>query len=143
MVEPLGILVVILSVAFLVETLTEAVFSPLFEKIPGLAPYRWALAYIALAVGLAGAFIYGFDLISILSHYVTRIQAAVDPLGEYPTIEPNWFGEAITGLAIGKGSNYIHQFISKFFPSKEQTEPVTARADLRPKARYLDGSEQS
>src|SRR5574343_895877 len=105
----LGILAVILALAFLVETLVEAVFGPLFDKIPALTPHKWALMYIALAVGVGGAFIYQFDLLAILSKFVEM----PEPLKVGP------FGMVITGLAIGKGSNYIHQFISKFFPAKQ------------------------
>ena len=105
----LGILAVILALAFLVETLVEATFSPLMDKIPTLTPYKWALMYIALAVGVGGAFVYRFDLVSILSGFVQMD----------PQIQVGPFGQVITGLAIGKGSNYIQQFISQFFPSKQ------------------------
>lgn len=106
--EPVSVLIVILGLAFLVETLTEAVFGPLFDKVPVLTPHKWALMYVALVAGIAGALIYGFDLIALLS-----VTAKMNP-----PITPNIFGMGITGFAIGKGSNYIHQFISKFFPAK-------------------------
>jgi hypothetical protein len=106
--EPLGVMVVMIGLAFLVETLTEAVLGPLFDKVATLTPHKWALMYLSLLVGVIGALIYGFDLISILSKSVQM---------ERP-FEPGLFGMIITGLAIGKGSNYLHQFISKFFPAK-------------------------
>jgi hypothetical protein len=108
MTEPLGILVVMVGLAFLVETLTEAVFGPLFDKLPVLTPHKWALMYVALVVGVVGALVYNFDLLAVLSVTVGM---------EHP-IETGVFGMIITGLAIGKGSNYLHQFISKFFPAK-------------------------
>lgn len=104
----LGILVVLLALAFLVETLVEFLFGTLFDKVPVLAPHKWALMYIAVLVGIVGAFLYHFDLLEILGETVKA----------EPAITVTWYGEAITGIAIGKGSNYLHQFISQFFPSK-------------------------
>lgn len=106
--EPLGILVVMLALAFFVETLVEAIFGPIFDKVPALTPHKWSLMYIALLVGLVGAFLYKFDLLAVLS-----VTVKMDP-----PIPVSWFGMGITGLAIGKGSNYLHQAISKFFPAK-------------------------
>jgi len=108
--EALGIIVVMIGLAFLVETLTEAVVGPIFDKTPALTPHKWAIMYVALVVGVAGALIYKFDLIALLAETVNV----------NPPISPGIFGMVITGLAIGKGSNYLHQFISKFFPSKAQ-----------------------
>lgn len=106
--EALGVLVVMVGLAFLVETLTEAIFGPIFDKTPALTPHKWALMYVALVVGVVGALIYKFDLIVLLAETV-KVE---------PAISPGIFGMVITGLAIGKGSNYLHQFISKFFPAK-------------------------
>ena len=106
--QPLAILVIMVMVAFLIETLVEAIFGPVFDKIPALTPHKWALMYVALVVGVVGAFIYRFDLLAILSGY----------LQSEPPIAVGPFGIVITGLAIGKGSNYLHQLISRFFPAK-------------------------
>lgn len=104
----LAILAVILLLAFMVESLTEYIFGQAAQHIPALAPYSWALMYIALAIGIAGAFIYHFDLIHLLSQF----------MGQEIPITP--FGIALTGAAIGRGSNYIHDLVAKFF-SKPQT----------------------
>jgi hypothetical protein len=99
----LGILAVILLLSFLVEALVEYVFGKLFDNIPGLKPYKWLLMYVALAAGVGGAFVYQFDVISLLSIWL-----------ETP-IEIHPFGIALTGLGIGRGSNFIHDLIKKFF----------------------------
>ena len=117
----MGVLAIILALAFLVETLTEAIFGPLFDKIPALTPHKWALMYIALVIGVIGAFVYKFDLLSILSQFVEM----------KPPFEPGPFGMVITGLSIGKGSNYIHQIISKFFPAKAQVIVQEQEAEQR------------
>jgi hypothetical protein len=99
----LGILAVIFLLSFLVEALVEYIFGKLFDHVPALMPYRWCLMYVALAVGVAGAFIYQFDVISLLSIWLET------PIMVHP------FGIALTGLGIGRGSNFLHDLIKKFF----------------------------
>ena len=94
----LGILAIIFLLSFLVEAMVEYIFGKLFDHVPVLVPYKWLLQYVAL-----GAFIYKFDVISLLSIWL-----------ETP-IEIHPFGITITGLAIGRGSNFIHDLIKKFF----------------------------
>lgn len=109
----LGILSVILLLSFLVEALVEYVFGGLFDNVPVLKPYKWALMYIALAAGVVGAFVYQFDVINLLSIWLET------PIDIHP------FGIALTGLGIGRGSNFIHDLIKKFFqndPLKDQAE---------------------
>lgn len=101
-----GTLVVITGLAFLVETLVEALFGRIVDHIPFLVPYKWALFYIAVLAGILGAFNYQFDVLYLLFMFVG-----------VPSIT-TIYGITITGIAIGMGAVYIHQFISKFFPSK-------------------------
>src|SRR5512146_206687 len=88
--QGLGVLVIMIALAFLVETLTEFLFGTLFDKVPKLTPYKWTLMYIAVVVGLIGAFTYQFDLLAILGKVVGS------------NIGVQWYGIAITGVAIGK-----------------------------------------
>lgn len=104
----IGILAIIFLLAFLVETLVEFSFGDLFDKFPKISPYKWTLKYIAIAVGLVGTFHYNIDIMQIAGKVLS-----VDP-----PILSSWYGTAITGIAVGKGSNYVHQFIVKFFPVK-------------------------
>lgn len=99
-------LVVVLLLSFLVETLTEFVFGDLFNNVLVLAKHKWTIKYITVIIGIAGSWVYGFDLVSMLGQY----------LGIGVDVTP--FGITLTGIAIGKGSNYIHQLISEFFPAK-------------------------
>ena len=107
--KSLGVLIVILALAFLVETIIEAVFGRLCDQIPQLQPYKWATFYLAIALGIVGAMVYSFDLIYILASYV-----------EVEYIKVTLFGKIITGTAIGMGAAYLHQFISIFIPVKNQ-----------------------
>lgn len=105
---PLAILGVILLLAFLVESLVEYLFGPVFDKIPKLTKAKWSLMYIAMAVGIAGAFVYSFDLLYLLGQF----------LGVEISLTP--YGIVLTGMAIGRGSNYLHDILTKFF-SKSNT----------------------
>jgi len=96
--SPLAVFGIVFLLAFLVEGLTEYVFGKPMDKIAVLTPYKWLLMYIALAVGLVGAFNYQLDLIAIAATYLS-----------VTSIEPGAFGYVLTGLAIGRGSNYIHE----------------------------------
>jgi len=102
----LAVLAVIFLLAFMVETLTEFLFGDLFNKVPALVAYKWTIKYIAVAVGVGGAWVYQFDLVNLLSQYVDA------------GLPASPFGVVLTGIAIGKGSNYIHQLIAQFFPAK-------------------------
>jgi hypothetical protein len=104
--DPLAILAILLVIAFLVETLTEFLFAPFFDKITALTPFKWTQMYIALIVGVVGAGLYHFDIIFLLGLY----------LGQ--PIPVTWYGVMLTGLAIGKGSNYLHDAITKFLQPK-------------------------
>ena len=105
--QVLGTIGVILLLAFLVESLTEYLFGAACEHIPALKPFSWCLMYVAAAVGVGGAFVYGFDLLVLAGQFF-----------EQP-IQSNPFGVAITGLAIGRGANYIHDIFKRFFKKPE------------------------
>ncbi len=85
----------------------EYLFGAVADHVPALEPYKWTLMYISAAVGVAGAFIYRFDLLSLLGQFV----------GADVNVTP--FGITLTGLAIGRGANYLHQIIDMYFTKSE------------------------
>lgn len=101
--NPLGLLLIILLLAFLVESLTEYFAGQLFQRVPRLQPFGWCLMYIAAVVGVIGAFVYKFDLLYLLSTFANT------------PVQTGPFGIIMTGLAIGRGSNYIHDLVTRFF----------------------------
>ena len=102
------ILAIVLFIAFLIETLVEFVTSPIFDKIPVLTPHKWVVMYVAIAVAVFASFLYRLDLVFMLAQFL-----GVESIPE--TI----YGTAITGVAIGKGSNYLHDLFKKFFVKSE------------------------
>jgi hypothetical protein len=102
-----SVLAVIFLMAFLVESMVEYLFGTPFDKIPALQPYKWLLMYVAAIVGVAGAFIYRIDILYLLGGFVG---AAFDV---------TFFGMVMTGLSIGRGANYLHDIVDKFFVKPE------------------------
>ena len=90
-----------LALAVLIESMTEYIFGTVADHVPALVPYKWLLMYVAAAWGVGVCIYYQVDLISLIFQQ-----------------EPTVVGVVMTGLAVGRGSNYLHQFISKFFPGK-------------------------
>jgi hypothetical protein len=112
-----GLLLITLLLAFMVETLVEFLFGELFSHIPALQPYKWLQMYIAIGVAIGMAFFYQLDLPYLLAQF---LEVDWPPLAQV-----SWVGMAVSGIAIGKGSNYLHDLIKKFFvkPSSPQDMP--------------------
>ena len=104
-----AILLVIFLMAFLVESLVEYLFGGLFDHVPAITPHKWVLMYVAMGVGILGAFVYQFDLIYLIGLYVKA------------GIATTTFGIVLTGAAIGRGANYLHDLVKRYFvkPSAE------------------------
>lgn len=111
-----GILAIMFLLAFLVESLVEYVFGQAFSHVPALQPYSWLLVYIPMAVGIGGAFMYGFDLLYLLGNWLEV---------DWPTLAaPSNLGMVLTGMAIGRGSNYLHDLVTRFFVKPKPPEAV-------------------
>jgi hypothetical protein len=108
----LGAFALVFALSLLVEALVEAAFGKPVEWVKAVAPYKESvLLYIAFAAGILGAFTYQFDLMFFMGEFV-----------EYPVaLTP--FGMVLTGLAIGRGSNFVHAFYQRMLNYKA---PVSA-----------------
>jgi len=104
--EIFGTLGLILALAFIVQSLTEALFGRVMDHFPVLQAYKWTLVYLAVAVGIVGSFVYQFDFMFLLGRF------AGSP------VDKTIYGIVITGISIGMGASYVHQLISKFFPPR-------------------------
>ena len=98
-----GILAVIFTMAFVVETLVEAVTKPLLELVPVLQKFKPGLIYLAMGVGIGGAFVYHFDIFVLLGQFM-GVVIIDDPLGK-----------VLTGFVIGMGASYFHALVKRFF----------------------------
>ncbi len=104
---------IILFLGLFIESIVEAVLASLFDHFPKIQPYKWTQAYVAIALGIVAAFLYKLDLIYLFGMLLAKL-TGVDP----SPIPMTALGLILTGLAIGKGSNYLHELIKKFLPSK-------------------------
>jgi len=87
---------VVLTLAFLCESLTEYFFSEVLAACGLDTKY---LRYIAALVGVGLALLYGLD-------------ALRDFLGVSPRLAH--LGEVLTGLILGRGANFVHDLYSTY-----------------------------
>jgi hypothetical protein len=129
----IAILAIILFLAFLVEALVEYIFGQIAEHVEAAKPYQWLLAYVALIVGVITAFIYHFDLVYLLAQFMEDYAPGV--LDKIPQTS---LGITLTGLAIGRGSSFIHDIITQFFvkPTSSTTK-VTVQSSSGESASVL------
>ena len=86
----------VLGLALLCESLTEYFFAPLLAKFRINKGY---LRYISALVGVGLCLLYGVDALSGL-------------LDLSPRFAP--LGEVLTGLVLGRGANYVHDFYTRW-----------------------------
>jgi len=86
----------VFALAFLCESLTEYFFADPLARL-GIKPAY--LRYVAALVGVALALLYGLDALQTFLSLSPRI---------------DHLGEVLTGLMLGRGANYVHDFYSKF-----------------------------
>ena len=86
-----------LFLAFLTESMTEYLFGAIADKVTQLQPFKWLLMYVAAAVGVGLTFWYKLDLVELIRQG-----------------EPTWPGMLLSGLAVGRGANYISDLVSKY-----------------------------
>lgn len=102
------LITVALMLAFLAESLVEYLFGTPMDHMPKLKPYKWILMYIAAAVGIFFTLYWEIDLVAVIANAVAQITG----------IEFTWnatlVGQILSGLIIGRGSNYLHDFLLKF-----------------------------
>ena len=103
--DVLWLLLIVLFLATLNETLIEFLFGEILAKF---APkVSWVLKYIAVVSAVVMVFIYRLDIVYLLAKFTeTEWQ---------PLAEPSTLGIIITGIAVGKGSSYLHDLFKKYF----------------------------
>ena len=95
------IMLLALALAFLTESMVEYLFGQAVDHLPALAAWRWSLMYIAAIVGVFLAFYYRLDLLALIGGAATPV------------------GYAFSGLIIGRGANYLHDFVSRYILQKQ------------------------
>ena len=97
-----------LALAAMAEGTTEYLLGPWFELLKA----RWPAAakiepmkYVSAAVGVGFAFAYRLDLLATAFEIVSK---------------PVWVGMALTGILLGRGANFVHDFAKRYlFPTQQ------------------------
>jgi hypothetical protein len=118
--NPAQLLGLAFLLAFLVESFIEYLLGTPLNKIPRLAPYKWALMYAAMLTGVGLALYYQLDIVALIS-------------GQPHSV----VGQVLTGMVVGRGSNFLHQFGTKYLPSPLASllQPFTKSAAVTPTVR--------
>jgi len=98
----LGLIALTMFLAFVVESLVEYFLGEMFNHVPKLKEHSWLLMYVAMGIGILGAFVYRLDLVAAFAKYLEL------------NLQVSAYGIVLTGAAIGRGSNFIHELWSKF-----------------------------
>ena len=93
----LQIMLLALALAFLTESMVEYLFGQAVDHFDALSKWRWALMYVAALAGVGLAFYYRLDLLALIGQ-----------------LEPSPVGFLLSGLIIGRGANYLHDFVSRY-----------------------------
>ncbi|MBI2304697.1 MAG: hypothetical protein HYU86_08140 [Chloroflexi bacterium] len=104
--EALTPLTVVLALAFLCESMTEYLFSDLIVVLGGEKRH---LKYIAVAVGVGLSLAYGLDMMRVFLDISPRLP---------------YLGEVLTGLILGRGANYVHDFYTSFLVSGKRAAEI-------------------
>jgi|SRR3972149_1420110 len=108
-------ILLILFLATVVESLTEALFGEPLSTIGNQTLLKWKpyiLRYIAMAVGVGLSFHYTLDLVSLTWQLLAeQLQMAL------PAISASSIGYILTGLGIGRGASWLHQLLKTILPN--------------------------
>jgi hypothetical protein len=103
------VIAVSFGLSFLVESMVEYLLGTPFDKVEKLKPWKWALQYVAVLAGVGLAMYYRLDLvalIAVLGEKIGLIAVGLD--------QPTPVGMALSGMVIGRGANYLHDFVSRY-----------------------------
>jgi hypothetical protein len=90
--------------AFLAESVTKYFFRPLAKLLAEATeiPLLGDLRYVAAPIGIGLCVAYRLDLL-LAAGFEARARVV---------------GFVLTGVVIGRGSNFLHQFVEQFFPGE-------------------------
>ena len=98
-------IVLYVTIAVVIETLVEFLVAPLLDRVGR----SWLLPYAACLFGIGFSFAYRLDILRALLGIVP-----VHPI----------IGHLVTGLALGRGSNFVHDLFGRI---TGETKRITRR----------------
>ena len=85
------------------EGVVEFVLGTAFDKVVQLAPFKWLLMYVSLAVGIFLAFYYSLDAVALVFQQ-----------------PPTPVGLILTGTIMGRGANFVSDIWQRFLLGNAQ-----------------------
>lgn len=101
------LIAVAFALAFLCESLVEYLLGTPMSKFEALKPWTWLLMYVAAGVGVFFALYWKIDLIAVIANGIGQTS------GDFSAWPVSPVGQVLSGLVIGRGSNFLHDFLSK------------------------------
>lgn len=115
--QVLEMIAILSGMAFMIETMVEALVGKPIDEFPKVAKYKqYILSYLAVAIGITGAWIYQFDLIYLLAGYMNNM------FDHRLAFEITPFGITATGFALGMGSSYLHDFFGRYILKQKEVK---------------------
>lgn len=102
------LIAVAFALAFLTESLVEYLLGTPMSKFEALKPWTWLLMYVAAGVGVFLALYWKIDLIAVIANGVAAGMSGAPIIWQVSPV-----GQVLSGLVIGRGSNFLHDFLSK------------------------------
>jgi hypothetical protein len=103
------------ALAFLTESLVEYLVGTPLAKIPKLAKFAWLLIYVSAIAGVGLALYWHIDLIAVIANWIAKV-ADTETEWNVTTV-----GQVLSGLAIGRGANYLHDFLTRYLKKPDVT----------------------
>lgn len=100
-------LIFLMFLAFMAtEGTIEYFLGTLFDMIEKLKPHKWMLMYGSAFLGIGLAFYYKVDMVFILAQSLAIPDIPITPVGIL-----------LTGIALGRGANFVNDVWQRFFPT--------------------------
>lgn len=114
---PIVTLIIAFILAVAAEGGVEILFGQPLAMIKTTSPYKsMILTYIGVAAGVFLAIFYQVDMIYSLGTLASETGA----------VQPSLVGYIMSGLVIGRGSNYVHDFAMRILASRPAVAEVVA-----------------
>lgn len=108
------LIAVSLALSLFVEGAVEYFLGTPFEQIPALKNAKWALIYAGPIVGIGLSYYWQLDLVAAIATVIANLVKAEDFVWAISPV-----GFIVTGIAIGRGSNYLHDWLQKSLKKPE------------------------
>ena len=95
------------ALAVLLEGAVEYLIGTPMDQSEKAKKWKWLLIYPSMILGILICLYYGLDLIVLIVYVLSKLA------GGEVVWNVTWVGMILSGILIGRGSNYLHDFLVK------------------------------